>query len=93
MQVSVLGVFSYLVMRCNWCFLLDVHDITMLVVQYISGLPMGTTFRDRWFALPNENDRGLNPVKDELVTRLRLNRSNGWIVLELALEIHSDVTA
>ena len=53
---------------------------------------MGRNSWDRWFALPHENDGDLNQVKVDLLTKLRLNRSDGWVVLELALEIHSDVT-
>ena len=53
---------------------------------------MGRNLRDRWFAVPQENNGDLNPVKVEIVAILRLRRSVGWVVLELALENHSDIT-
>jgi len=53
---------------------------------------MSRNLRDRWFALPQENNGDLNPVKVEIVAKLRLRRSNGWVVLEFALENHSDIT-
>jgi hypothetical protein len=53
---------------------------------------MGRNFWNHLFALPHEDDGDPNPVKVEFVTKLRLNRSNGWVVLELAQENHSHVT-
>jgi len=53
---------------------------------------MRRDFWDRWFPLPHENDGDLNPVKVDLFTKLRLNHSDGRVVLDLAPEIHSDVT-
>jgi hypothetical protein len=41
--------------------------------------------------LPQENGADLNPVKVQLFIKLSLNRSNGWVVLELAPENRSDV--
>jgi hypothetical protein len=53
---------------------------------------MGRNLWERWIAWRHEKRTDLSSGQIEVIPKLSLNRSDGWLALELVLENRSDLT-